>query len=68
MVDNMSLFGTENLDTVQEMYEEISRKRRKVNCSGSECGDTYEVEWEETLIDLANAGFVIIDGKVCRRG
>lgn len=68
VIDNMSLFGTEDIDEAQEMYEEMTKRGRRIVCEKErEDEDTYAVNSWETFVDLCDEGFVIIDGRLCRR-
>lgn len=63
-ISNTGVFGTDNDDLIREMYEEMTRRDKDIFEVED---DTYEVNFEETCIDLCEAGFILINGRCVKR-
>ena len=65
-ISNTSIYGTDDFETIQMFYEDISTRERLDNSVEYE-EDTYTVNPLETCVDLCEAGFVLINNRVYKR-
>ena len=66
-ITNTSVYGVDSYEAVQIAYENMTRRDKDDRVMFEVEDDVYEVNFEETCIDLCEAGFILVNGRVCKR-
>jgi hypothetical protein len=66
-ISNTSIYNSDDYEYIQLAYEEMTRRDKDDKVIVEIEDDTYEVNFEETCIDLCDAGFVMVNGRCIKR-
>ena len=66
-MNDTSIFGTCNYEYIQVAYENMTRRDKDTMVIVDNEDDVYEVNFEETCIDLCEAGFILVNGRCIER-
>jgi hypothetical protein len=66
-ITNTSVYGVDSYEAVQIAYENMTRRDKDDRVMFEVEDDVSEVNFEETCIDLCEAGFILVNGRVCKR-